>query len=332
MTSGAAQLPAWRAFLRRHERAIAGWYLAAVALLVLVFCIGPVRDRLLDAVQGVVHRWDGRWDRRLAEVRQGQVTGSARLAALLRDLPAPSPRHARDADRLDLYLRLARAQVVEGRPEEALATYDSAIAYNPRTYVTPYLKGLAAKAMGGDSALRVARAAFDTALAVFPNHLPSLREAVALAQARGDTAGARTRYAAWRSAFLSAPLDVTVGDTTFTLRVVVDGRPHAVAVPARGRADSIAVLRNAFDMDVSEVEVMPAAAVGAAVSRVPLRLPVRAHLAPGGSPIVVRLPRTANGFESLRLTVTVAKPENPAEAEDAFRMIGVQPIPTEYLP
>src|SRR5689334_21105967 len=110
MTSVPVTPGSWVDFFRRNERRIAAGWLAATLVVVAAVVIAPVRIRLLCAMCVAADRWEGRWERQLAEgVRL--VTGkrysaaAAPLSHLDAEYPARNVRYGRDKER-EYLLRL----------------------------------------------------------------------------------------------------------------------------------------------------------------------------------------------------------------------------------
>ena len=172
-------------FFQRHERSLAIGYIALVVLFLGAFTFFPVRSRILDGIQRGIHTWDNRWTRRLevgeAMVRAGHYDEAVGyLEQLDREFPAKDVRHGRDKERERLLVALGRCYTELDRKSRAIETYQRLVRFDPRNYRNHYALGVAAnKLLAGWAPAVEARDAFLQVLAINPNHLPSVRGAMA---------------------------------------------------------------------------------------------------------------------------------------------------------
>ncbi len=274
MTSRVQAAPAWRLWLRRHERTIAAGYLAAVALAVVLLLLPPTRHFTLGSLQSLSDRWDRRWERRLAEGERLVAAKKYQRAAvyleqLARTIPAPSNEHALDAQHEQVLRLLAQSYEGLGKSSRTMAIYDRLVAFDPNNYYNVFLKGQAAQRMlSGWAIAAEARDAYAAALKIFPNHLPSLRGYIDYYSDRGEFHPIVDAYRAYLDAFLNSTVTVTVGDTTLFVPLPVDGRAHDVVITLpRPRAESITLRAEGYPVAIDEAAAMPLAVVGAARAR-----------------------------------------------------------------
>ncbi len=319
MRTLAAEPSRWLDWLRRRERALALGWLAATFLGLAMLAAPPVRVPVLGVLQGIVDRWDARWSRRLAEgerlLAAGDTAGAvAWLERLDRVFPARTSRHARDMERERLLVALARAYEAAGRTRLTMETYQRLVAFDSLNYFNHYeLARAAERLLSGWAVALEARDGFAAALRLFPSHLPSLRGYVDYYIDRGDFAPVAQAYRAYLDAALVEPIEVRLGSAAVAVRVMADGRPHHVVVPAPvpGARVDTAHLASAFPLAVEHIEVVGAAQVGRPGPRAgaSARLDTEPVLpADDSARIAVRLPPLAGGLGELRLRVRVFKP------------------------
>jgi tetratricopeptide (TPR) repeat protein len=330
VTARAEPVPAWRAWLRRHERSIALAYLAMVALAAVLLFFPPTRHQLLGALQGVSDRWDARWERRLAEgerlVRAGRFEEAATyLENLDRAFPAPSAEHARDQEREHTLRLLAEAYEGLGRNTRTMATYDRLIAYDPNNYHSVFLKGQAAeRLLSGWAIAPEARDAYAAALLIFPSHLPSLRGFIEYHADQGEFIPIVTAYNDYLDAWLSTNVTITVGDTAVTVPVPVDGRAHELTIGLPRAADAITVSADGFAFALDQAVTVTAAVTGSSGGARAIPVPASsirnrgltagdhgAWLPLGDSAVGLVVPISGDAAQ-VRLTMRVFKPVNRA--------------------
>ncbi len=320
--------PAWRTWLRAHERPLSLVYLGLVALACLSMAASPARHFILGRLEGLSNRYDRHWDRQLAEgerlVRSRKyVQAIAFLERLDRSYPAPSPQHARDKEREHLLRLLSLAYEGAGHKHKAMDVYDRLIAYDPHDFVNIALKAAAARRLlSGWAIAAEANAAWDSTLKVFPNHLPSVRGRIDYFNDRGEWIPITTIYRAYLNAFLLQRGSVIVGGVSREVPFMVDGKPHVVLVDLpEARAESATVHTGGYPVAIDSVGVMPPQRVGQsrplAMIVVPgtaiegagmSRTAAGAFLPRGDSSMLrIRLPDGAAGGR-LRMVVRVFKP------------------------
>lgn len=283
MTEGTLA-PAWRAWFRRRERALAALWLAGSFLLVAVLAWPPARVRLLGGLEAAVDRWNARWPARLARgealLAGGRVAeAEAFLARLDREFPARSVRHGLDRDRERLLLALGRAEEAAGRRARALATYERLVEFDSLNYLNHFALGQAReRLLGGWAVAPEARDAFEAALRRFPAHLPSLRGYLGYYLDRGEFPEVVAAYRRYLDAVLVHYLEIGVGDSGPVMApVIADGLPRTavvnLAAPAAG--GSIWIRTRGFAVALDSVVLEPARIVGriAAGSRMVLTPP-----------------------------------------------------------
>lgn len=331
MSGAPASTPAWRAWVRRHERRLAVAWLLMTAGVVAVLAFGPTRARALGTLQAASDRWDRRWDLRRAYGSRLLASGrleeaAAFLERLARDYPAPSAEHGRDVEREQVLRMLARAEEGLGRNARTMAAYDRLIAFDSLNYYNWFLKARAAERLfSGWAVAPEAREAYGRVLERFPNHLPSLRGVVAYHADRSEYPEIAAAYRAYLDAPLLLPVEVAVGDTVLDVPLRVDGRPHAVvlALP-RPHAESLAIRPLGLALALGPAAAVPARTVGGRAAPVPVALAAPgaramtagAHGAwlPDDSTarLVLAFPRAAAGLAEVRLTVRAFKPVDQA--------------------
>ena len=223
-------------FFRRHEPVFALGYLVLIVLLLAAFSLAPVRGRILGAMQSGVRSWDDRWTRRVemgeALVRNGRYfEAAAFLEQLDREFPAKDVRHRRDKERERLLVALGRSYTELDRKTKAIETYQRLVAFDPRNWRNHYALGVAAnKLLAGWAPAVEARDAFLQVLTIHPNHLPSVRGAMAYHAARGEFPLVTPLYEQYLDAYLLQPMSLALGDTTVPFNVPVDGSVHDIEV------------------------------------------------------------------------------------------------------
>ncbi len=319
MRAIAAGPPRWLEWLRRHERALALGYLAVTVLVLAALAAPPVRVPVLGLLQGAVDRWEARWSRRLAAGERLLAAGhagaaTAYLERLDRIFPARTSRHARDQERERLLVLLARAYEAAGRTRLTMETYQRLVAFDTLNYFNRYeLARAAERLLSGWAVAPEARDGYAAALRLFPSHLPSLRGYVDYYMDRGDFAPVVQAYRVYLDAALVERIEVRLGGATVAVRVMADGRPHHLVVPAPvpgARVDTVE-LRSAFPLAVEHIEVVGAARVGrpGPGTGASARLDTGPILPSSDSAsVAVRLPALAAGLGELRLRVRVFKP------------------------
>jgi hypothetical protein len=320
-----APVPAWRGWVRRHERILAALWLAAVAVLLLGLAVPRSRDAALYRVQSLSDRWDARWDSRLTRgdslVAAGRDTAAvAYLERLDGVFPARNARHARDKQREHLLDLLARGYEALGKTGRAMATYDRLVAFDSLNYYNHYLRATAAeRLLSGWAIAPEARDGFAGALQLNPNHLPSVRGYIRYFSDRSDWHPVVEAFHAYLDAFLVQAVSVRAGADTVSVMVPVDGRTHTVSLLLHGAADSAAIHANGFAFAVDTVTVTAPARVGAAQAAraTVLGSPSVRGFDPAsngavrptaeGGALTYPLPRASDGA-SVRFTVRLFKP------------------------
>jgi tetratricopeptide (TPR) repeat protein len=230
-------------FFRRHERRFALGYLALVGLMLVAFTLPPVRHRLLGALQSGIQGWDDRWSRRVETgelmVREGRYyEAAAYLEKLDQEFPARDVRHRRDKERERLLVALGRSHTELDRKTRAIETYQRLVAFDPKNWRNHYALAVAAnKLLAGWAPAVEARDAFLQVLLIHPNHLPSVRGAMAYHAARGEFALVTPLYEQYLDAYLLQPMTLTLGDTAVSFDLPVDGRAHTITVRVNRPAD-----------------------------------------------------------------------------------------------
>ncbi len=269
------------AWFRRHERRLALAWMAGTALLLVAFLLPPSRDRLLTLVQRGADRWEARWTDRLHTGEQlvaQRRWGAAEiyLTQLDRDFPARNVRHGRDKQREEVLRLLAQAQEAEGRTARTIQTWERLVAFDSLNYANHFGYARAAeRLLSGWAPAVEARDGYAAALRLFPSHLPSVRGYIEYYMARGEFQPVVDAWQAYLDAWLVQLVTITVGDTTFAVRVTVDGLPHDIDLPLSRPVSGVADLRlqtNGFAIDLQRVELTPAAAVGSTTPILPRRL------------------------------------------------------------
>lgn len=269
MTEGTLA-PAWRAWFRRRERAIAALWLAGSFLLVAGLTWPPARVRLLGGLEAAVDRWTARWPARLARgealLAAGRVAeAEAFLARLDREFPARSVRHGLDRDRERLLLALGRAEEAAGRRTRALATYARLVEFDSLNYLNHFALGQAReRLLGGWAVAPEARDAFEAALRRFPAHLPSLRGYIAYYLDRGEFPEVVAAYWRYLDAVLVHYLEIGVGDSAVMVPVIADGRSRTAVVqlPVPASVGPIWIRTRGFAVALDSVVLEPAGIVG----------------------------------------------------------------------
>lgn len=225
----------WELF-RRHERTLTLAYLVLVVAFLAAFALPPVRVRILGTIQRGIHAWDDRWTTRLergeAMVREGRYAeAAAYLERLDGEFPARDVRHGRDKERERLLVALGRSYTELDRKTRAVETYQRLVVFDPRNWRNHYALGVVAnKLLAGWAPAIEARDAFLQVLLIHPNHLPSVRGAMAYHAARGEFTLVTPIYQQYLDAYLLQPLTVSLGDTTVTVELSADGTPHEIEV------------------------------------------------------------------------------------------------------
>lgn len=268
----------WPDLARRHERRLAALWIAGVALLFVAMAVRPVRIRLLNALQWAATRYDARWDRRLAEgrglVNQGRFEEAAGfLERLDAEFPARTSRYGRDKQREYLLRLLARSYEAAGRKTRAMATWERLRTFDSLNYRNHFGYAQAAERLSSGWAVAPeAREGFARALDLLPSHLPSLRGYIAFHNDRGEWRDVAAAYRTYLDAFLLEQVTLRIGNSTRSLPVLVDGRPHdldvAIAVPP-GWIGDLTLTSSTYPIALERVAVLPAVTVGAAARREP---------------------------------------------------------------
>lgn len=331
-------------FFRRHEPVFALGYLAFVVLLLAAFTIPPVRGRVLGVMQSTVRSWDDRWTQRVelgeAMVRDGRYFEAAPyLEQVDREFPAKDVRHRRDKERERLLVALGRSYTELDRKTRAIETYQRLVAFDPRNWRNHYALGVAAnKLLAGWAPAVEARDAFLQVLLIHPNHLPSVRGAMAYHAARGEFTMVTPLYEQYLEAYLLQSMSLSLGDTTVSFAVPVDGRDHDIEVMV-SRPDGWSgdlVLRTAgFAVAIDSASVYEPARAGVpgGSSATPLDLAAvtatgltrveggwRADA--GDSRLSIPVPPQAGGISLVRLQLRAFKPLDPTTwtyASTAYR-------------
>lgn len=322
------------AWFRRHERRLALAWLVGTALLLGAFLLPPIRDRLLTLVQLGADRWEARWTDRLHIGKQlvaqrRWAAADAYLTRLDREFPARNVRHGRDRQREEVLRLLAQAQEAEGRTGRTIDTWKRLIAFDSLNYANHFGSAQAAeRLLSGWAPAVEARDGYAAALRLFPSHLPSVRGYIEYYMARGEFQPVVDAWQAYLDAWLVQPVTIGVGDTTFAVRLPVDGLPHdidlALPRPATGVAD-LRLQTDGFAIDLQRVELTPAVVVGVVTPTLPRRLDLTPLHATGAHRVgEVWLPDSSNAvlvlpipagmppFGRLHLRLTIFKPADQA--------------------
>lgn len=268
-----------RARLRQHERRWLTVYLAAVFLVAAAFAVPQTRGRMLGLVALAVdwseRRWQLRLERGLALYQAGQFEqASEYLERLDARYPAPTVRAGLGRQREQILLTLARSYEAQGRRRRALDSYQRLADFDPRNYLNQYALAQAEVRLARSWAIPPEAAqAFQAALAINPNHLPSVRGVMAHHFERGDFAVVVRTFEQYLDAPLMQNLRVTAGDSTALIRVPIDGRDHPVRIELpRGNAGEVLLRLDGFPARIGAVRMEPVVAAGRPVG--PADLPV----------------------------------------------------------
>ncbi len=320
---------AWLQWFRRQERRITVLWLAGTAFILLLLAVPATRDRLLDRLGMLVHRWQDRW---AGEVTAGEnllragryqaaVTWFERLDARH---PARNVRHGRDKER-ELVLRLlARGYEAEGRTNRAMGTWQRLVDFDSLNYTNRFAYAQAAERLLSGWAVAVeARDGYASVLRIFPAHLPSLRGYIEYYMDRGEFIPVVEAYRTYLDAFFLHPLEIRLGDAAGSASVPVDGLPHDVEVPlalAPGQPAELTIRSNGFAIRVERAEIVPAMLAGRVAPLRPqvldpagLRGPATAAAEGGWLPadtasLALGVPALPGGASRLRLRVRLFKP------------------------
>ncbi len=264
-----------RARLRRHERRWLTLYLAAVLFVVAAFAVPQTRSRMLGLVALAVdwseRRWQLRLQRGLELYQAGQFEQAAEyLERLDARFPAPTVRAGLSRQREQILLALARSYEAQGRRGRALDSYQRLAEYDPRNYANQYALGEAEVRLARSWSIPPEAAqAFQAALAINPNHLPSVRGVMAHDFERGDFAAVVRTFEEYLDAPLMQNLRVSVGDSIALIRVPVDGRDHHVRIELPGgSAGEVLVRLDGFPARVGSIRLEPAVVAGRQVGPV----------------------------------------------------------------
>ncbi len=318
------------AWFRRHERRLALAWLAGTALLLVAFLLPPTRDRLLTVVQGGADRWEARWIDRLRTGRrlvaeQRWAAANAYLTRLDREFPARNVRHGRDKQREEVLRLLAQAQEAEGRTSRTIETWERVVAFDSLNYANHFGYAQAAeRLLSGWAPAVEARDGYAAALRIFPSHLPSVRGYIEYYMARGEFQPVVDAWQAYLDAWLVQPVTIAVGDTTYAVRVPVDGLPHDIELgfprPVTG-IDDLRILTDGFALALERVELAPAAQVGVTEALKPRLADLQPLTATGAhrvgaawlpdssnAALVLPLPAGTPPLARLQLRLTLFKP------------------------
>ena len=224
--------------LRRNERTISRLYLVAVASLLALWLWPATRDLVSHQVRRYSLRVESGWRAELARAQELLAAGHLERAErdferLARDLPATHLKHALSLERGQVLEGLTRAYWARGRKRRSLEAVRILAAYEPRNYGYHVLHGAVAEAFGeGEEALL----AWGRALAIHPNHLPTVSHVVAAHAERGDAEAVVDAYEAYLDAFATAP--VFVGEERILEGLPVDARWHGFEVKLAGSPPS----------------------------------------------------------------------------------------------
>lgn len=267
--------PEWRDRVRRHERALAAGWIAAVGLLGLAVAVEPVRVRGLEIADGLLRRWDDRWAAQVREaerlVAEGRlVEAEALLERLDQAHPATSVRHGRDKEREHVLRLLGQTYEALDKRDRTIETYQRLVAFDPRHYRNHVALAEASDRLLSRATTAIeARDAWAEALRLFPAHLPSVRGVVRYHLDRGEFPQVVARYQAYLDAYLVQPVEVRVGGVSVTVPVLVDGLMHDYEVPLPSVAADVTrveIATGGFPVGVERARLEPAVAAGRAGS------------------------------------------------------------------
>ncbi|MGH7476602.1 MAG: tetratricopeptide repeat protein [Longimicrobiales bacterium] len=237
MSGSASLFQRVRAFYLAHERAILGAYLAGVLLLGVLMVLPQLRNPMLETVARVLAVRDARWSAQVASGERLLQAGlyeeaASYLSELDRRFPARVVKHRRDTERERLLRSLGDAYAALDRKRLALDAYARLAAFDPQNYRNHV--ALADAALAFDEP-ELAELHVIAALAIHPNHLPSVTRHVELLFERGDFAGVTAAYERYLDAYWLHGLIVEVAGVPLPADVPVDGRYHTVRIglPAR---------------------------------------------------------------------------------------------------
>jgi len=321
----------WGAVFRRHERLLAAGWLGLLLLCASALVVTPVRVGLLGVLQSAVDRWDERWTRRLvageALVARGAYAEAARyLERLDRAFPATDVRHARDKQRERLLLLLGRSYEALGKKGRAMAAYDRLVAFDPLNYHNHFERARAAeRLLSGWALAPEARDGYAEVLKLFPSHLPSVRGYVDYYMDRGEFLPVVQAYRDYLDAFLVQRVEIRLGEDSVVALLQVDGLLHEVELPltaSAGGPASLSIRSSGFAMQIQQIILVPATAVGVIETGQPVDVPPRPStllnfepveggaLRPTGDSTLVAypLPALSTGIAGIRLRLRLYKP------------------------
>lgn len=242
---------------RRHERRWIVVYLGTVLVSAAIVIVPQTRARLLATVGRAVDMTDGRWDARLDHGLRLAASGASEdavryLERLDAVFPAPTSRARRDRQREALLRGLAASYEALGRRGRTIATYQRLVAFDRRNYQNHYQLAMAHLRLArGWTVPEEAHTAFQAALSINPNHLPSVREVMRFRFDGGDFGGTITAFERYVDATLRQNLRVVMGDSVAIVRIPVDGGWHGLRVRLpRMRPDSVVLLTDGFAVEV----------------------------------------------------------------------------------
>ena len=215
---------------QRNERKLVVAYIALLGLGAVLLAAAPARRPLLRGTERFAASWDDRWSRKLAEadslIAAGRLDSAAiYLERLDLEFPARHIKHARDAERQHLLRALGQTYLQLGSGDRALLTFRKLLAFNPRNFANHYDLALACIEAGEEAE---ARTHLLEALAINPQHLPSLRTYTRLAYDVGEYATVVAAYDKYLASYMLNEVNAAMGDTTVLLELPVDGRFHDV--------------------------------------------------------------------------------------------------------
>jgi tetratricopeptide (TPR) repeat protein len=316
-----------------------------VVVFLAAFALPPTRSRILGSIQRGVQSWDDRWTRRLEMgedlVRTGRYAEAATyLERLDQEFPAKDVRHRRDKERERLLVALGRSYTELDRKARAIAVYQRLVAFDPKNWRNHYALGVAAnKLLAGWAPALEARDAFLQVLLIHPNHLPSVRGAMAYHAARGEFAQVTPLYQQYLDAYLLQQVTLTLGDTSIVVNLPVDGMAHDIEVPVgrgSGWSGDLVIASQGFSLALTDLKLVAPlkAGISGSASETQISLerirgvqetPVGNGIwrADGGdSRLIIPIAPQPEGIGSLRLRMQLFKPLDPTTwnyAVTAFR-------------
>lgn len=317
-------------WFRRHERTLAGLWLAGSLLVVAAIALPPVRERLLDRAGRVVDFYEERWARRVSEAQAlVQAKDWARATPLLERLdeehPATNVRHGRDKER-ELVLRLlARSYEAQGKTGKAMATWERLVAFDSLNYTNRLGYAQAAERMlSGWALAEEARNGYASVLRIFPLHLASLRGYLDYYMDRGEFIPVTQAYRTYLNAFFLHSVSVSLGDARGSAGLQVDGLTHRVEIPLvlpPGQGGRFVLRTQGMPFLLERATLLPARIVGRVAAAAPVVLdPARFQgegltAVPGGwltddtaGALVAEVPPLPAGVSRVTLELRLYKP------------------------